>query len=198
MNFKSGIALITGLLMTMLGYAQSDVNYQHKALVKELQKAGITDLAQLEELKPADSVASANTLQGKYFLINEANANDFKYIYVGRVNSCRAGGCSLSGNEPAPGNPEYFDYFMLFDSQKTVQFVKVFNYQATHGHEITAKGWLKQFVGHDSSKSLQVDKNIDAISGATISAHTITHDIEAKTALLKRIAKQEGLSASSK
>ena len=198
MKSKSGIALLAGLLLALWGSAQPEVNYQNKTLVKELQKSGITNMDRLEELKPADSVASPDALQGKYFLISESNANDFKYIYIGRVNSCRAGGCSLSGNDPVAGNSEYFDYFILFDTRKTVQFVKVFNYQATHGHEITAKGWLKQFVGHDSSKALQVDKNIDAISGATISVHAITHDIEAKTSLLKRLLKQEGLSASTK
>jgi len=196
MKSKSGFALVLGLLMGWMGYAQTEVNYQHKTLVKELQKSGITDLARLEELKVADSVVSSGTIQGKYFLITETNAHDFKYIYVGRVNSCRAGGCSISGDATAPGASEYFDYFMLFDTHKKVQLVRVFNYQATHGHEITAKGWLKQFIGHDSSGSLQVDKNIDAISGATISVHAITNDIEAKTALLKRMGNQESLRAS--
>ena len=85
------------------------------------------------------------------------------------------------------GKVEYFDYFILFDITKTVQIVKVFNYQASRGHEITAKGWLKQFIGHDGSESLQVDKNIDAVSGATISAYAITADVNMKTSLLKKL-----------
>ena len=39
-------------------------------------------------------------------------------------------------------------YEVITDSKKTVQEVKVFNYQATHGQEVTVKSWLKQFIGH--------------------------------------------------
>nr|WP_319999623.1 hypothetical protein [uncultured Draconibacterium sp.] len=43
------------------------------------------------------------------------------------------------------------------------------------------------FTGFNDSGSLKVDKNIDAISGATISVYTITADVENKTALLKKL-----------
>lgn len=185
MKFKSGILLFAGLLSLCFTFAQSDINYKHKTLTKALQKAGITDMSAIEEIVIPDSVLSENQIKGKYFLIKENNVSQYQYIYVGRVNSCRAGGCSISNEMPKEDNSEYFDYYILFDKNITVQTVKVFNYQATHGHEITAKGWLKQFIGHDGSESLQVDKNIDAISGATISVYAITFDIETKTEILK-------------
>jgi Na+-translocating ferredoxin:NAD+ oxidoreductase RnfG subunit len=101
------------------------------------------------------------------------------------VNSCRAGGCSISGNTPANMDSEYFDYYIFFDSAKTVKQVEVFNYQATHGYEITAKGWLKQFTGFSGKDSLVVNKDIDGISGATISVYAITSDVQEKTRMLK-------------
>ncbi len=139
----------------------------------------------IEEVKLSDLDIISNHINGKYFLTN--NISHYKYIYVGRVNSCRAGGCSISNDIPEDGNSEYFDYYILFDANKTVQTVKVFNYQATHGHETTAKGWLKQFIGYNGSLQLQVNKNIDAISGATISVYAITADVEMKTILMKKI-----------
>jgi hypothetical protein len=66
-----------------------------------------------------------------------------------------------------------------------VELVKIFNYAATHGHEVSAKGWLKQFAGYNGSDTLQVGKNVDAISGATISVYGITLDVQMKTILLK-------------
>lgn len=187
MKLKSGILLITGLLSLHLTFAQSDVNYQHKALIEALQKVGITDMSAIKEMAVPDSIFSKNQVDGKYFLVKENKVSPCQYIYVGRVNSCRSGGCSISNERHRNGNSEYFDYFILFDKNKTVHTVKVFNYQATHGHEITAKGWLKQFIGHDGSEPLQVDKNIDAISGATISVYAITFDVETKTKILKSI-----------
>jgi Na+-translocating ferredoxin:NAD+ oxidoreductase RnfG subunit len=163
----------------------SSINYENKALAKILKKNGINDFSLLKEIVLDDSIKTLYNFQGKYFLIN-SDVSKFKYIYTGRVNSCRAGGCSNPVDVPQKGQSEYFDYFILFDKDKTVQLVKVFNYQASHGHEITAKGWLKQFIGFNGSEPLQVDKDIDAISGATISVYAITFDVDIKTELLQK------------
>lgn len=167
-------------------YAQEDINYQHKSLNKVLEKAKLSGVAVLQEIAIPDSILQQYRIKGKYFLIPESNLEQYKYLYVGRVNSCRAGGCSIENKHEDDSNSEYFDYFILYNAQKKVNYLKVFNYQATHGQEITARGWLKQFLGHDSSESLVVSKNIDAISGATISVEAITHDVEMKTFLLNK------------
>ena len=182
---KEILAIIICFL-SVLSWGNSDINYQNKALQKELHKAGISDFSIVKELYIADSVKQQYRLQGKFFEI-KSDVSQYKYIYTGRVNSCRAGGCSISVEIPNDAISEYFDYFILFDNNKTVQLVKVFNYQATHGQEITAKGWLNQFIGHDGSEPLQVDKNIDAISGATISVYAITFDVELKTEILRSL-----------
>ena len=184
MRIKSGIFIILSYLSLALTFGQPEVEYRNKSLVKTLQKVGIEDMSLLEEIVLPDSITSSNRINGKYFLIKDNIVSQYKYIYVGRVNSCRAGGCSINNKIPLDSNSEYFDYYILFDADKTVQTVKVFNYQATHGQEITAKGWLKQFIGYNGSELLQVDKNIDAISGATISVYAITIDVEMKTEIL--------------
>ena len=105
------------------------------------------------------------------------------YVYVGRVNSCRAGGCSVLSNDDTV-EFEYFDYFLIADSSANVVNVKVFNYQATHGHQIMSRGWLRQFVGYGGDQSLKYGKDIQAISGATVSAKTLIDDIEEAGSLL--------------
>ncbi|WP_303917596.1 FMN-binding protein [Draconibacterium sediminis] len=185
MKLKSGIVFIVIVFSACLAFAQSEVDFQPKALEKTLQKSGIETLSGIQEMKITDP--TCNEINGKYFLVTENNENAYRYIYIGRVNSCRAGGCSVVHESLATLDSEYFDYYILFDENKTVRDVKVYNYQATHGHEITAKGWLKQFIGFNGSGSLKVDKNIDAISGATISVYAITADVENKTALLKNL-----------
>ena len=172
--------------LSVLSWGQIKIDYQNKALKKVLQKEGIPDFSKVHELPMGDSLKQHYRIQGKFFKI-ESDASQYKYFYTGRVNSCRAGGCSISVEIPKAGESEYFDYFILFDENKSVQLVKVFNYQATHGQEITAKGWLKQFIGYDGAESLNVNKNIDAISGATISVYAITYDVEIKTEILKSI-----------
>lgn len=186
MGHMRGIVLVIFSLISVLIWRQEEVQFQNKALRKVLLKDGISDFSQISELNIADSIKQQYSLQGKFFEIN-SDISQNKYIYIGRVNNNRAGGRSIYGKIPNAGDSEYFDYFILFDIDKKVQLVKVFNYQATHGHEVTAKGWLKQFIGHDGSEPLQVGKNIDAISGATISVHSITLDLEMKTEILHKL-----------
>ncbi|MGV8829668.1 MAG: FMN-binding protein [Breznakibacter sp.] len=184
---KYSMLLFIGWLFFGVVLAGEGVDYSSKSLYKSLQKLGVSNVSALEEIAFSVSQKLSSPVNGKFFLIKENNAQNHRYLYVGRVNSCRAGGCSNPSQQPTHGECEYFDYYILFDGQKRVQTVSIFNYQASHGHDITAKGWLKQFVGYDGSVPLQVDKNIDAISGATISVEAITADVGLKTALLHKL-----------
>lgn len=186
MKNKLGILVLIWLFGTCISFAQNEINFKPKDLIRVLDKAGITSMSSVEEIILPDSVYKKNNIRGKFFLIKNNYVSQYRYIYVGRVNSCRSGGCSNS-NLTQDEEAEYFDYFILFDKTKTIRNLKVFNYQATHGQEITAKGWLKQFIGYNGTSKLQVEKNIDAISGATISVYAITIDVEIKTDILKSI-----------
>ena len=163
--------------------AGNQIDFQNKRLLNNLKKNGISDFSKLKEVE----LGANNQIpeSGKFFkVVNGAETGDVKYVYVGRINSCRTGGCDKGMSEESLES-EYFDYYIFFDETKKVSFVEVFNYQATHGYEVTAKGWLKQFVGFAGNDTLIVNKDIDGISGATISVHAITLDVQEKTRILK-------------
>lgn len=175
------------LTLSYLIYSNvSEINYNPKLLYKVLQKKAGIENPEIKELK--NSKIEALQLNGKIFTLeNPKNELNLKYIYIGRVNSCRAGGCSSNTQSNTNLESEYFDYFIIYDKDINVKNVRVYNYQATHGQEVTAIGWLNQFIGYNGSQNLNVGKNIDAISGATISVYAITYDIENKTYMLKNI-----------
>lgn len=175
------IVTICLFVLTTNGFAQNQIKFQNRPLMRVLKKNGITNFSNLKELS-----LNHNTPMGKFFQV-QSDYIQFKYIYIGRVNSCRAGGCSAPSANQHNLTSEYFDYYILFNSKKAISTVKVFNYQATHGHEITAKGWLKQFIGYSGTQQLQVDKQVDSISGATISVHAITNDIAVQTQKLNKL-----------
>jgi Na+-translocating ferredoxin:NAD+ oxidoreductase RnfG subunit len=181
LTLLSLVAIFPGLLPV-----KDQIDYRDKSLLKALKKGDIESFENLNEISLSDSVANNNIL-GKFFQVDENIDGDYAYVYVGRVNSCRAGGCSTNASTDIQENSEYFDYFILFDKKKSVRMVKVFNYQATHGQEITSRGWLRQFRGHRENDKLVVDKTIDSISGATISVYAITADIKEKTILLNTL-----------
>lgn len=178
------LTIVILLVNNAYANAQTNIEYDNKTILKTLNKYNIPSYDMLRELVIPESTLGNYPLKGKYFMTNTQD-NSVKYIFVGRVNSCRTGGCSLSNNSTTDSNYEFFDYLVLFDKLKSILQVKIYNYQASHGHEITAKGWLKQFVGKDVNQSLEVNKNIDAISGATISVYAITIGIENNLRILK-------------
>jgi hypothetical protein len=124
-----------------------------------------------------------NTTLYKIVLNNEP----IGWAYTRRVSSCRNGGCEGSGpTAEVSVSHEYFDYYALLNTQYSILEIKVYNYAATHGQEICSKAWLKQFKGYDGSKHLQYGKDIDAISGATISGIALTEDIGTAVTILKK------------
>lgn len=77
----------------------------------------------------------------------------------------------------AKGRYEYFDYCILYKPDFEIQRLLVLVYRSDHGMEITNKKWLSQFEGMKAGEAKSYGQDIDAISGATLSASSITKDI---------------------
>jgi len=114
------------------------------------------------------------------------------FLLLRRGFGCKIGGCGGSGEQgdgqvcSADGSAyEYFDYTILLDANLSILKVAVVDYPGDYGYEITSKGWLKQFKGY-KGEQLKYGKDIDAISGATISANSLTLDIVAVHDLLSK------------
>jgi hypothetical protein len=89
--------------------------------------------------------------------------NNTDFVYIGKARS----------------KFEAFDYMVLFDENKTIKLVRVLVYRENYGGEIGSKRWLRQFIGIDKPKYM-----VDAISGATISVHSIKTSINRLIRLL--------------
>lgn len=175
------------LLFAYSAFCQDEIKYRHKSIFKELKKVAQIENPVFNEINIPDSMNSQGYFQGKFFSVADKTGPGKVYLYIGRVNSCRAGGCSAPLSLSEDIGPEYFDYFIILDSTCTIRGIRVFNYQATHGQGVTARGWLKQFVGFNGSYKLEAGKNIDSISGATVSVLGIISDIRQKTEMLKQV-----------
>jgi len=83
------------------------------------------------------------------------------------------------------GRYEFFDYLVITDNTGTVQKVSVLKYRSEHGGEIASKKWLSQFENF-SGDTLIYGEDISVISGATISATSITRDIPEIVKIIKK------------
>lgn len=83
------------------------------------------------------------------------------YVYVGE----------------APSMKNVFDYAILFSPEFKIINTKVLIYREKHGRQIGMKRWLKQFFGMTPSDSPTLGGQVDGISGATISATSMTDSV---------------------
>jgi FMN-binding domain. len=74
----------------------------------------------------------------------------------------------------APSMKNVFDYVVLFTPDLTVKKSKILIYREDHGRQVGSQRWLQQFIGRKSGKTLTYGEDIDGISGATISAKSMT------------------------
>ncbi len=77
----------------------------------------------------------------------------------------------------AYGKADYFDFIVIFDKNLIVSKVKVLVYREDHGSEVASKRWLNQFNGKSKDQNLEYQRDIAAISGATISAKSMTNEV---------------------
>jgi Na+-translocating ferredoxin:NAD+ oxidoreductase RnfG subunit len=115
--------------------------------------------------------------QGGQVYFKISNGTETAVGSVRLVKSCNAEVCGAGNGSAKIPSAEYFEYFLIADNSSKVLHVEVFNYQSTKGHEIMSRSWLRQFVGYKPDKNLIFGRDIDGVSGATISARAITEDI---------------------
>ena len=182
--------ILSIIYLTLLSFLPGSINepgidYSPRLLHRELSSIfGEKDYL-MKELSHGGSSGEGSQINGKFFDITGDEGKSIT-VYIGRVNSCRAGGCTNPSLTGMDAESEYFDYFILFDSERRVKLVRVYNYAATHGQEVAVKRWLDQFAGHDGAKPLRAGKEIDGISGATISVNAIVADVNEKIMLLNK------------
>lgn len=93
------------------------------------------------------------------------------YIYVGE----------------APSMKKVFDYIIMFNPDLSIKKLKVLIYREDYGLQIGNQRWLQQFVGLTVNDSAVYGENIDAISGATISATSMTRATDQVLKALKKL-----------
>jgi len=93
----------------------------------------------------------------------------------------------------AYGKADYFDFIVIFDNDLIVSKVKILVYREDHGGEVGSKRWLKQFIGKSTTMNLKYQKDIAAISGATISARSMTNEVNKLFKAIDILNKKEQL-----
>lgn len=93
----------------------------------------------------------------------------------------------------APSMKRIFDYIVIFNPDLSIKKAKVLIYREDHGRQIGSQRWLQQFIGMGVNDTPNYGENIDAISGATISAKSMTKAVGKVLMNFKKFKEQGSL-----
>lgn len=82
------------------------------------------------------------------------------------------------------GKFEKIDYATSLDAEGRVREVQVLAYRESHGHEVAEPAWLAQFTGRDAASPLKAGRDVDGITGATLSVVHLSEGIRRVTRLV--------------
>lgn len=118
------------------------------------------DLKEIEASAAVNEKLPAKTGDKHLFQIF-SEGNSIGYAYLGK----------------APSKKKEFDYVVMFDNNLIIKKSKVLIYRENYGQQIGTQRWLKQFIGMSPSSEVNYGENVAAISGATISASSMTRAV---------------------
>ncbi len=124
---------------------------------------------------PTDITLSFKLKEKTLFKLKNSN-NILGYYYLTAANS----------------KADKFDYMIVFNPDLTILKVQMLVYREDYGGEIGSKRWLKQFIGKVNGQKMKFGHDVQNISGATVSARSITHDISKSSKQMQEL-KDKGL-----
>ncbi len=174
--------LIITTLLSSLIFAGNDPFVSNipdfeKKIVKLIKKEWKGQNVEFHETDLEEDVQSA--FQGRRIFRLTSGDSIIGFLVINKAYGCHEGGCEDAmaiSNRVIDNSFEDFYYAIIFNKDLTIRYVKVLEYESEFGYEICGRRWLRQFVGGTGCE-LQYGKEIDGISGATVSAQSITFDI---------------------
>ena len=108
----------------------------------------------------------------------------FDHIYVWEITrSDTIVGIAILDNVLGKSLP--ITFLSCFNSDGQLIKTHIVKYREDYGYEVGNKRWLNQFIGLDVNSDFIIGKNIDGISGATISVNSVTRGINRSSIIVE-------------
>ena len=100
----------------------------------------------------------------------------FDHVYIWKISESNSlVGVAILDNVLGKSLP--ITYLTCFNMDGQLINAHIVKYREDYGYEVGNKRWLNQFIGLGINSDFIIGKNIDGISGATISVNSVTRGI---------------------
>lgn len=82
------------------------------------------------------------------------------------------------------GKEQPITFMVAVDTQGRVMGIEIMIYRESQGSEIRSRGFAHQYLGKTIKAPLQLGRDVDAISGATLSSRAATYTVKKALALV--------------
>jgi len=181
MNCKRVLFLFCIILLPVLTQAQVNPDRINTNLLQKSVKAvlGTDHTITWHRVGMPDSIQKA--LSG-YLKAKHQVADT---LCIGKISTTK--GIRYLIPDVAPSRSEQFSYVLYIDPSKSIAGVDVLEYRENYGYEIDYPFFRKQFEGKQEANKIIFGRTIQNISGATISARSITYSIHDLLLILNHI-----------
>jgi Na+-translocating ferredoxin:NAD+ oxidoreductase RnfG subunit len=172
------VVFIVWFAWPLLSFSEGEVNLRLKkkidAAILATYEVETSVLKNISITPAMNSETAAEFKENNLFKIY-SDSNLLGYLYLGE----------------APSMKRRFDYIVMFNIDFTIKKSKVLIYREEHGKQIGSQRWLKQFIGLSAADNPIYGEDIDAISGATISASSMTKAVANVLSSIQILKKKE-------
>lgn len=183
--------LLAALLLVVLARpAGAVVLLNHDQALKTMFPDADTVVTDDKELTPDQVEAIKGQLGGKWTLYEsgskseDSEETDSVAFYFGSKADAKTG---VAVVEVQPGKWGPVKYIVAMDLAGKVTNLAVMSYIEQRGRPISTKRFLGQFIGKTSESLIQVGRDVDAVSGATISSRASAFAVKKVIALYEAV-----------
>lgn len=123
---------------------------------------------------------------------DSSNYDDFTNLKLAKVESLDSCIAYIFFNS-SRGKVEFFDYMIIFDKELKIINATILVYRSSHGGQVNSRSWLKQFIGKTNGENIELENDIDTITGATLSVESLTYGISDLSILLYNLNERGAL-----
>lgn len=76
------------------------------------------------------------------------------------------------------GKHEHIKYAVGINADGSVRQIEIMEYTESYGYEVRNESWRKQFIGKTAAAPIKLNKDIDNISGATLSCKHLADGVK--------------------